>query len=809
MKHFFLFCLYFAAFGLSLFGQGWSDKHFRKVDRYANQTPNEMAVSLPLLANYLVKEFDNEEDKLRAIYIWIANHIKYDDTAFLHAHNFYVLNEGQENKQSAEVVLREKIGLCEGYANLLKALCRQVGIRAEIVIGYCKDEMGNLADIAHAWNVVEINKEWYMLDVTWGAGTLDAKNKRYVRKVNDTYFLPDKKLFLEDHFPLDPMWQLSEDLVNEANFSYEWNHQKPILTTFPAYKDSLQTWFSTDSATQRKITAYRALRYYPENTYVLFNAYIQAEAEVSANMVLLNEHLEQMKAAKEEARFTEKEMAESLAFFATHNQALHQKVDSLDAIFSRLENKLQGEEKLAFSMQHRQLRMPQVRVYQHYFQWYEHDFRLAEEKNNQFAQDTSILPFWKSLSQNNLYMYAAKKELENANLKDSKMRGLQHELSYDLLDMESQKTLILFDWLGQHLYPKNAAWLDSLQQQYTILNHLYEQLLVEGIGVNLTVKDSLLYAYFRKNIDVFALELADLALIMEKSKATHALDDLGKSLDWEEIGKIQQMMHLFDNYQAKADTFEKIWINTAKGKHIQALEPNVYETMLAQYQLDRLLIDYAKLRAQLAMNEVILGNAAKVTAQELTMNLTHSDEMLMALQTSQSYQKLLENDKKLSQELEQMSLLYLIQCLSAEAHFAWQTAASFVSKTDLLPADEEVLRGNYEKIAQCYQKLQPHFSLSSESKNTLAAYFAYYNIQTLADITALFYKAGLSQTVNGQLVRALTLMNNALIYIVEAEKWLKNLDELHNEELSVEVAELKSLLPKSKADILTAISELR
>jgi hypothetical protein len=42
---------------------------------------------------------------------------------------------------------------------------------------------------------------WFLLDVTWGAGFVKAKEKKYVPRFNNAYFLTDPEVFITDHFP--------------------------------------------------------------------------------------------------------------------------------------------------------------------------------------------------------------------------------------------------------------------------------------------------------------------------------------------------------------------------------------------------------------------------------------------------------------------------------------------------------------------------------------------------------------------------------------------------------------------------------
>jgi transglutaminase-like putative cysteine protease len=90
-----------------------------------------------------------DEDKIRAINKWIVLNITYDYDSVI---------DGRRKKQDSLSVLRNKLAVCEGYANLTASLARSAGIQTRYVLS---DPMN------HAWVQVYIDNEWEMLDTTW------------------------------------------------------------------------------------------------------------------------------------------------------------------------------------------------------------------------------------------------------------------------------------------------------------------------------------------------------------------------------------------------------------------------------------------------------------------------------------------------------------------------------------------------------------------------------------------------------------------------------------------------------------------
>lgn len=60
--------------------------------------------------------------------------------------------------------LHDGVAVCEGYACAAKLMLNALGIRCDIQVGTCLDGGG------HAWNLVELDGQWYQMDVTWNDG---------------------------------------------------------------------------------------------------------------------------------------------------------------------------------------------------------------------------------------------------------------------------------------------------------------------------------------------------------------------------------------------------------------------------------------------------------------------------------------------------------------------------------------------------------------------------------------------------------------------------------------------------------------
>ncbi|GAB4480839.1 MAG: hypothetical protein OHK0057_34770 [Thermoflexibacter sp.] len=191
---------------------------FAEIDKFALTIPESHTKNFNLLAKTLSKPAKNDLEKVRAIYKWITHHIRYDWDTF---------QQKSITDQSAEKILQSRLAVCEGYANLFKALCEALNIPCEVVSGYAKGtdyQVGEPIDEPnHSWNVVKIAGKWHLTDLTWG--TNDRNNR-----MNDYYFLPAPEKLIYTHFPEQSKWQLLPSRLTMYEFE-----RKPLV--YPAFFD--------------------------------------------------------------------------------------------------------------------------------------------------------------------------------------------------------------------------------------------------------------------------------------------------------------------------------------------------------------------------------------------------------------------------------------------------------------------------------------------------------------------------------------------------------------------------------------------
>ncbi|XP_077520410.1 uncharacterized protein LOC144130354 [Amblyomma americanum] len=191
---------------------------FQEVDRIALQVPTTAKTTMQSLVYHLISYCRNDLQKIRMFFRWIAENISYDW-------------KYMETKQTPEEVFMSRHGVCKDYCLLFSEMCRLAGIREKTLQGFAKGfdyRPGHQflpgQDVTHAWNAVFILGAWRFVDTTWGTGYTDHTGK-FIRKINEHFFVTDPEVLIWTHFPCDEMeknysrWQLLDKplTLNEFN----------------------------------------------------------------------------------------------------------------------------------------------------------------------------------------------------------------------------------------------------------------------------------------------------------------------------------------------------------------------------------------------------------------------------------------------------------------------------------------------------------------------------------------------------------------------------------------------------------------
>ena len=117
----------------------------------------------------------NDEQKAKAINDYITKTASYDYDA-LDAINSDKIDNFKHAWTPAGILLDKK-AICGGYAVTFKVLSDKIGLKAMYVSGLANG-------VPHAWNKVNVNGVWKVIDVTWNDSA---------KEPNKYYLLTDKQ----------------------------------------------------------------------------------------------------------------------------------------------------------------------------------------------------------------------------------------------------------------------------------------------------------------------------------------------------------------------------------------------------------------------------------------------------------------------------------------------------------------------------------------------------------------------------------------------------------------------------------------
>lgn len=163
-------------------GPGENNNYFSSS--FNNQSQVEDATSyLENIKEQMIEQTSNDDvyTKIAKVHKWLIYFISYE--------------EGETSKDEHTIygALRNGKAVCEGYARAFKYLMDGLNVPCVLVSGTALNSQGETE--THAWNYVQINNNWYAVDVTWddpvviggGEQTNDMKY-RYFLKGSDNFF---------------------------------------------------------------------------------------------------------------------------------------------------------------------------------------------------------------------------------------------------------------------------------------------------------------------------------------------------------------------------------------------------------------------------------------------------------------------------------------------------------------------------------------------------------------------------------------------------------------------------------------------
>ena len=217
--------------GVFSFPEDTPDQDIKKIpQKITAKRLNDVPEFIRLLAEYINKNSSNDYERLKKAHDWVALNIKYDVDSYF---------SGRYSSQDFNAVIKRGYAVCAGYADVFKYVCDALEIECEIVSGYARGyssglfKNANVMNTNHAWNIVTIEGEKYLIDSTWDAGYVNGR--KYAAKYRTDYFLTDPSIFIYNHFSYSASEQLLDPPLNAEEFD-----DLPFLR--PEFFKVFETW---------------------------------------------------------------------------------------------------------------------------------------------------------------------------------------------------------------------------------------------------------------------------------------------------------------------------------------------------------------------------------------------------------------------------------------------------------------------------------------------------------------------------------------------------------------------------------------
>ena len=189
---------------------------FNVIDAYMRNCPAASERSIADIAYYINRSARTDLEKARAVYVWMTDNISYNDAGY---------NSGNYGDNSAENVLKTRVAVCAGFADLFTEIAVKTGIEAITITGYAKgygySEGDSFDDSNHAWNAVKIDGAWKIYDATWGqgGGSEDSRGRmKSTKKFDEQWFNVDPKHSVFTHLAEIPYENFLPQNISLAEF---------------------------------------------------------------------------------------------------------------------------------------------------------------------------------------------------------------------------------------------------------------------------------------------------------------------------------------------------------------------------------------------------------------------------------------------------------------------------------------------------------------------------------------------------------------------------------------------------------------
>ena len=181
-----------------------------KLRSIAKNSPERIKSNIEDLITYLKNSTIGLDDfeKAYIIFYWIHENIEYD-----------IKNKKNKDLDVTPIfVYKAGKTICEGYSRFYEYIGKQIELNIIYVKGRTKSNQSSDIFETHAWNILQVNENKYLIDTTWGSGSVENEIN-YNKILKEFYFCCDPEYFIFSHFPSDPNYQLLNNPIGNDEFS--------------------------------------------------------------------------------------------------------------------------------------------------------------------------------------------------------------------------------------------------------------------------------------------------------------------------------------------------------------------------------------------------------------------------------------------------------------------------------------------------------------------------------------------------------------------------------------------------------------
>lgn len=199
------------------------DKYIKSNDAYT-------------IAEEVSYEYDSDEEKIRAIFVWIADNIEYSYDTYLDQKENRSERRirSRDPEELAELILKQKEddlakalkkrgGVETDFSYMFIKMCEAVGIEAGEISGYLRRSERRIGQMPrrpdHLWNWAMVDGRKQFFDVFLAAGTFDKRAKEFTKDFDGNYFMIKPEILILSHYPEDSTLQRIEPPMSQQEFA--------------------------------------------------------------------------------------------------------------------------------------------------------------------------------------------------------------------------------------------------------------------------------------------------------------------------------------------------------------------------------------------------------------------------------------------------------------------------------------------------------------------------------------------------------------------------------------------------------------